>query len=587
MAKTVISIEISAARTKMAELVMGKTHQAVKKADIFDTPDNSMEDGFIRDSAAVAEALQSHISNAGMTAKEIVFTISSTKVVSREVTVQASKEKLLKNIVENEANDYFPMDLTDYVITYSVIGHKQAEGTFRLMVYAAPIALLQMYYDLASELHKDVASIDFEGNSLYQWFKNSNLSDVSLIVQVNGASSLLTVIDHSEMGVQRSIGYGANMIANVLADANAYDEIKSQADAFKLMQEQAFFSIGASDDAFWRENEMTRIRAQRFKQIENEIQKTDDMLGDEEEKKEENQSVTAGLSVNEILERRQEARSDISEAARQLTSNIRRVLDYYATKNPESQVQKIYLTGLGSSLMGLDSMIAAELQLPTEIYDVNEGIVFVRQASEIEKASAEFLCVFGAMIHPLGLKSKAAAAEKTSRLMAVVAGGLFVATVVVLGAIAVKTKIEISSLDKEKVQLESDIRQLESIESLQAVYEASKGSITFAESSKDMVFTMSEQLNDIIAQLEMNLPSRAMVTSFTLNGDQLMMNMTTVTKEEAAKLLIQLKKIPYVEKVTINSISQSTEENETASVVSFSVVCSLQKYDETNATEVE
>ena len=143
MAKTVISIEIGAARIRMAELVMGKTHQAVKKADIFDTPDGTMEDGFIRDGASIASALSSHILTSGMTAKEIVFAISSTKVVSREVTVQAAKEKLLKSVVEAEASDYFPMDLADYVIRYSVIGRKPAEKSFRLMVYAVPSALLQ------------------------------------------------------------------------------------------------------------------------------------------------------------------------------------------------------------------------------------------------------------------------------------------------------------------------------------------------------------------------------------------------------------------------------------------------------------
>lgn len=587
MAKTVISIEIGAAKIHMAELVMGKTHQAVKKADIFDTPDGTMEDGFVRDGAAVAEAINAHILSSGMTAKEVIFAVSSTKIVSREVTVQAAKEKLLKNIVDSEANDYFPMDLDEYVVTYSIIGKKPAEKSFRLMVYAIPAALLQTYYDLATELRKDVASIDVEGNALFQWFKRSTLSDVSLVVQVNATTSLLTVLNHGDMGVQRSIGYGANMLANVLSEANAYDEIKSQADAYKLMQEQAFFGIGASDDAFWRENEMTRIRAQRFKKIENEI-KTEDTLDDLDGPKEEKEtSILEGLSVNEILERRQDARSELADTARQLTSNIRRVLDYYATKNPEAQVQKIYLTGLGASLMGLDSMIAAELQLPTEMYAIGDAAVFVRQAAEVESKSSEFLCCFGAVLSPLGLKSKAAAAQKTSRLLGIAAGGLFVAAVVVLGAVAVATKIEISNLDKEKVQLETDIRQLEPIESLQAVYMASKDSITFAESSEDMVFTVSEQLNGIIAELEEKLPSRAMVSSFNVNGKSLMMNMTTVTKEEAAKLLIQLKKIPYITNVTINSISQSTEENENASLVSFSVVCDLQKYEETNGTEVE
>lgn len=586
MAKTVISIEIGAARIRMAELVMGKTHQAVKKADIFDTPDGTMEDGFIRDGASIASALSSHILTSGMTAKEIVFAISSTKVVSREVTVQAAKEKLLKSVVEAEASDYFPMDLADYEITYSVIGRKPEEKSFRLMVYAVPAALLQTYYDLAAELNKDVAAIDVEGNALFQWFKRSTLSDVSLVVEVNSSTSLLTVVDHKEMGVQRSVGYGAVMFANVLSEANAYDEIKTQNDAYKLMQEQAFFGIGDSDDAFWRENEMTRIRAQRFKKIENEI-KTEDTLDDldgNKEEKEEEQSVTAGLTVNEILERRQAARNELAETARQLTSNIRRVLDYYATKNPESQVQKIYIAGLGASLMGLTSMIASELQLPTEALDVTEGVVFVKQAAEVESRGAEFLSCFGAVLNPLGLRSKTAMDRNRAKLMARVSVALFAVVVVALVGLTLKLKYDIGKLDKEKEQLQADITALEPIEQLQQVYIASTESLQFANSMDDLVYTNVEQLNDIIAQLEEKLPSRTIVSSYTFNQDTLLINASTVTKEEAAKLLMQLKLIPYISEVKITGITENKTEETNRSEVLFTVSCTIQKYDP-NATE--
>lgn len=574
MAKTVISIEIGAAAVRMAELVMGKTHQVVRKADIFETPDLVIDDGFIRDSASIAELLKMHIQNTGMTAKEIVFSISSTKVVSREVTVSAAKEKLLKNIVESEAVDYFPMDLTDYTITYAIIGRDPGEGSYRLMVYAAPAALLQQYYDLALELKKEVAAVDFAGNSLFQWFKRSRLSDVSLVVEVNGSSSILTILDHGDMGVQRSIGYGANMIANALLDAQAYDEVKNQADAFKMLQEQTFFGIGDSDDDFWRESEMTRIRTQRFKQIENEIKKPKDT--DEAEPAE--VSTFSKMSDEEILAKRIEVRNDIGTAARQLINNIRRVIDYYMTKNPESSVQKIYLTGLGAALLGFDSMIAAELQLPTEIYDVTEGILFTRQAATFELKGAEFLSCFGAVIAPLGLRSKDAVNRAKARIYGEIAVGIFAIAVVAFLAVYIKTKVDISNLDKEKKTLEDDIARLLPIEKLEEVYHASQESVVFATETDGMIFTVAEQLNEIIAELEAKLPERSVVSSYSISGEDMLINFTTVTKEEAAKLLLQLKNIPYISETMISGIEEELSEETNRTEVSFSVNCKLQKY---------
>lgn len=578
MAKTVISIEIGAASIRMAELVLGKTHQAVKKADIFDTPELAIEDGFIRDSASIAEQLKLHIQNAGMTStKDIVFTIASSKVVSREVNVTASKEKLVKGIVQSEAVDYFPMDLADYTVTYAIIGRDAVEGTFRLMVYAAPTTLLQQYYDLASELHKEVASIDFVGNSLFQWFKRSTLSDVSLVVEINGSASILTILDHREMGVQRSIGYGVNLIANALLDAHAYDDVQTQMDAVHMLQEQTFFGIGESDDAFWRENEMTRIRTQRFKQIENEIKRpTEDADGEPIASV---VSTFTQMSDEEILEKRVEARNDINAAARQLIGNIRRVIDYYLGKNPESVVQKIYLTGIGATLTGLDSMITAELQIPSEIYDVTEGIVFIRQAAAFETRGAEFLSCFGSVINPLGLRSNDAVERVRNRRYLELSGGIFAIALFAFLVVFVKTRLDISALEKDKVNLQKEIKHLEPIESLQAVYEASQTSIAFAEEMDNLVFTNAEQANDILATFENTFPSRAIVSSFQITGSEMVIDVSTVDKEEAAFLLLQLRYNPYVEKVQVMSITEEENKDTGRVEVGFSVNCVLKRYE--------
>lgn len=585
MANTVISIEIGAARIRMAELMMKKAHQAVKKAEIFDTPDASIEDGFIRDVQAVAGVLEKHIQSAGMTAKEVVFAISSTKIVNREVTVEAAKEKLVKTIVESESSEYFPMDLADYEVTYTIIGRNPEEKQFRLMVYAVPSALLQTYYDLAAEMRKTINAIDVEGNALFQWFRNSNLGEVSLVADINALSMLMTVIDHGELGVQRSVSYGANQFANVLLESNAYDDLETQGDAFRLTREQAFFGTGASDDAIWRENEMTQIRAQRFKKMENEIAAKDPF----EEEKDKKKSVLEGLSVNEILERRQEVRNEMAETARQLISNIRRVLDYYATRRPDSQVQKIYLAGLGASLKGLDFMIGAELQIPTETYNVSEGAVFARQASDVEGSGVEFLSCLGAVINPLGLRSRTSAAKGQSKLLGIVAALVGVGAVLAVAGMFVATKLQIAGLEKENEQLQADIAALEPIEELEKIYSESLDAVAFANGLDDLLFTPSEQFNAIIETLEDHLPSRAMVSSFSVSDAVMTLNVSTVTKEEAALLILQLRSIPYMdpEGIRISGISEEKDEATGLTTVTFTLNIDLVKVEEAEDGETE
>lgn len=127
MARTVVSIEIGLTQTRLLELETGKKIQRVKKAVVFDTPQNAMEEGYIRDTSEFAEQLSEQMRLAGIKTRDIIFTISSNKVISREVTVTALKEKMIKNIVQAESSDYFPMDITDHAISYSIIGQNKEE----------------------------------------------------------------------------------------------------------------------------------------------------------------------------------------------------------------------------------------------------------------------------------------------------------------------------------------------------------------------------------------------------------------------------------------------------------------------------
>lgn len=587
MAKTVVSIEVGAAQTRLAVLEMGKSKQKIKNAVIFTTPDGAIEDGYIRDTGLFADQLSIEMRNAGITIKDLVFTISSNKVISREVVVTAPKEKLVKNIVRAEMHEYFPMDISEYLVAYSIIGHDEDTDEFRLIVYAAPENLIRCYYSLASEMRCNIEAIDIAGNSMYQWLKRSSLQDVSLVMQINENASVLTILDKGELGVQRTVGYGSCTMADALVDTHAYDDINNQARALEFLRTQNFLKTKSGDqsileDEAWRKNELAQICESRFRRMEEDDE--DEAVGG---------SIERLLSDEEILNRRINARDEVAEAARLLTDNVRRVMEYYTTKNPDADVQRVYITGSGSSIMGMVDMISFELGLPVEIYDVTEGVTFEGTAESVAEFGADFLTCFGATVEPLRLRPAEADVAEQKKNLSILAGAIFVAAVAILGVLIVITNIQISSEEKKKEQFEAEIQRLAYIEELEQIYNASKQSIDFMANADELTFSIGEQLNGIIQALEMQLPTRALVHSLTLNGDALNMNVTTVTKEEAAKLLLQLKTIPYIADVQVGGIVETKDEATNRTQVSFSVSCVLQKFvapapgTEAEGTEVQ
>lgn len=574
MAKTVVSIEIGESKTRAAVLSMGKKRQHVKQALVFDTPRNAMEDGYIRDHSLFAEQLLLKLRGARIKAKDLVFSISSNKVISREITITATKEKLIKNIVDAEVAEYFPMDLSEHIIAYSIIGREPENNQYRLMIYAAPESLIYGYYSMARDMRCNVVAIDFAGNSVYQWFKYSALEELALVMEVNENSSVITILNNGEMGVQRTINYGARTLAEALMESGSYDGITTPEAAMEMLLDHGFLTVGEDAEEQWRQKELAKIREARFQRIE-----TGQTESENGEVTEAERSVERLLSDEEILKRRMGAYEDVTEAARMMISNVRRVMDYYTSKNNGATVQKIYVTGIGASIDGLDAMVAEETEVPAEIYNVAESVSFTREAEAYVEKGQEFISCLGAVISPLGFQPAEFADQEKKKELVVLSAVIFVAAAAVIAFLMFTTSIEIMEQENKKARLQKEIEVAKEIEDLRNVYMASQASVQMMADTDALTFSEAEQLNDLITVLERTLPKRSLVHTMTINGDALSMSVSTITKEEAAKLMMQLKDNPYLSEVKVSGIVEKIDETTNRTEVSFTVNCKIVKYD--------
>lgn len=466
------------------------------------------------------------------------------------------------------------MDLSEHIISYSILGHDAENGQYRLMVYAAPEALIYGYYNVAREMRCRVESIDFTGNSVFQWMRRSSLEDVSLIMEVNENSSVITILNKDEMGVQRTINYGASMLAEALAESGSYDGVNTPVEAMEILLKRDMINVGPDGEENWRYRELAKIREGRFQRIDTAT--TDNENEDEETV---GGSVERLLSDEEILKRRAMAREDVTEAARMLVGNLRRVMDYYSSQNGGIMIQKVYVTGLGAMIQGLDGMVTEELDVPAQVYNATEGVNFSGQAADFARRGQEFLACFGAVINPLGFRPADADSAEKKKELAILSAVIFVAAAASIAFLVISTKMEIKSLKERQATLKSEIAAAEGIEQLRSVYLTSQKSVTLMQQTDALTFSEPEQLNDLINELERVLPKRSLVHSMTISGDVMTISFTTVTKEEAAKLQLQLKTVPYITDVTVSGVVEKVDEATNRTEVAFTVNCKLQKYE--------
>ena len=141
----------------------------------FSMPEGAFADGQIADPEALGVYVAEQLRSQAVSATQVSFVITSGRVAMREVTIPPVKENRIGDIVQTNASDYFPVDLSGYHVAHSLLG-PSANGQHRVMVYAAPLPLLAGYFKLAEAAKLKIKAIDYAGNAQRQIYKTDRKS---------------------------------------------------------------------------------------------------------------------------------------------------------------------------------------------------------------------------------------------------------------------------------------------------------------------------------------------------------------------------------------------------------------------------
>lgn len=227
MAARVISIEIGSSLTRVCETdYKSKAHRVYRYFTI-PTPDGVMNDGVLTATPEYTEALQSALVENRMKAKQVVFSITSGKIVNREAVIPFVKESRLEDVVKANATDYFPIDLSTYQLTYNILGTVggiKDSKQYKLLLLAAPLTLLNGYYDLAKALKLEVMAVDYAGNSVFQVVKDKVGRGTNLVIKIEERSTLVMAVHDAELSFIRNVAYGVEEVIGFSMGNGRLDE---------------------------------------------------------------------------------------------------------------------------------------------------------------------------------------------------------------------------------------------------------------------------------------------------------------------------------------------------------------------------
>ena len=536
MAKKVLSIEIGQQVTKAVVIDFLKKNPHVYNAFSFDTPEGVMEAGYVKDKDRMAQLLREQMKDNGVKEKEVVFSIASSKIASREVTVPYVPEKNLDNLINATAQDYFPVNMDEYTLAYNVLEtvKEKDKKSLKLLLLAAPDSLIQNYYSLADLMGVRVESIDYYGNGSMQVLQKHIGSGYSVCVQIGSLNTMVSVLKENQQIMQRTIPYGTNTIIETML-AHPALECRDETDAMEMLcRENVVYSTLDYEDETVRG---TRISEDQWKR--------------------------SGQS--------REARKAVTDAVGGILLSVIRVVDYFGSRYPDCQLGYIYITGMGVKIRGLDTLFEREMDLPVRKLEKLTNITFSRGFARSLQDQTEYIAAIGAAIEPVGfslkeLKNKQGRAASMRTVKIILAGSVVVAV-----ALVAVGWFRLVGANKENENLKMEKQSLQSINQVYTENEQATKKFEDAAALHVATSTKNQNLVALIEQLQKKLPKQMQVSTLQTTEDKVTLTITTKTKISVAKMLVEFEGIDLLTNVNVASIAGAESENDKIDEYTFSV----------------
>ena len=491
----VISAVLNNEFIKMMEVSKSGKQIHVYRAVTIPTPKDSINDGVIENLEEIVKVMGETLDKNGFTASNIIFSISSTKIATKEVIVPNIRPSKLEKLIKSNASEYFPVKVKDYVIEYSVLERAEHEDDkLKIMVAAVNSLTAKCYYELAKALKLNLLYIDYTGNSAYQLVRNQISEGVNLVVEIENDGTVVNIFKDNVLKLQRIVPYGKSLIVDAVMDK--YD-LSYDAALIKLQNE-------------------------------------------------------------EILQREFNG-DEITESIRYLIGNINRIMDYYSSRNKGEEITKAYVLGNATTIKGFNELLSNEIKKEvTDIIKFN-NVVCDKKTGFEKKRLISYLNNIGALIEPVNFIPNEMSKEGENKEEFKVLKNVFICSLVIAGIIIFYPLVDGIILQMHIKNLKQEVSNKSEITEVVNKYYDAKDAYIDAKAFKSLTINNDDALSNLLNGLENNLPIDVIIDNMTVSSGLVTVSGTASSKLSVAKMIQSLSEIEGISNIDVPSIQESED----------------------------
>lgn len=631
MTNRVLSIAIGNEHTRVCELFylkFGTVHKGVQvyRSITFQNPDNTVDDGYIKNVRLYGEELSRQLKEGKFKADRVIFSVSSGRIASREISLPPVKEKSIMEIIKTGASEYFPIDISDYILSYLIV---EKSSTVGLQKYfkelsdniirslrkaeakkAVPVLEQEDKAD-TTEAGREQQAVNAEGEAVEgteretvtrQEQKDNKQEKRNIRVCVYAAPSSLVdsyyelakqlrmdivSLDYSGNSSYQLIRRQADKGTNIYVQMNDKDTLVSiLKDDILILQRNIGYGINMLLDALLTQSyykissreEALKLLESTNLFAEHAGSRNEDMSAisadDEAAAADE---LTQGNSLKKLNKQERKAREIIVEAMQYLTGSVARMIDYYKSNHKDEQPDAIFITGSGIRIQGIEDFFSSEIGLASSKLNKLTYANGKKTAEQFSSYQGEYISCIGAILSPVDFVPKEMVNKKQTRSL-IFAISLISFLCIAGSAIMIYVaRSDYNDAQKELTELERKIAALPDLTDIYLQYDQTVKEQQSYESFKAQLETNNDQINNVILELEDKLPAGTRVNSVQFNESGVNMSVTATIDSSGvyvllAKIYTELEKVAYFDTIDISN-SVTVDANVIPNTASFTISC--------------
>ena len=214
--RSVVGLDIGSSAVKAVELKAAGKGYRVAAFGTEPIPPDSIVDGAIIDSAAVAESIRRVFESKAFKTREVAASLSGNAVIVKKISLPVMTPAELDGSIYWEAEQYIPFDIQDVNLDYQILdagSSPDSKGAMEVLLVAAKKEKIADYTGVIAQAGRTPVVVDVDAFALQNAYElNYGFEPNSVVVLLNaGASAInINIIANGQSVFTRDISLGGN-----------------------------------------------------------------------------------------------------------------------------------------------------------------------------------------------------------------------------------------------------------------------------------------------------------------------------------------------------------------------------------------